>query len=212
MEKKNYVLLLLIALFITAGCSHHETYSDQKKRERNTIMKYVNDSSINVITEHQFESQGFTTDVSKNEFVLFPATGVYMQIQNQGCGEKIKDGETVTVLCRFTEVNMMTDSIQLSNNILEYASYPDKMTVMDNSGTYTATFIQGESIMARVYGSTSVPSGWLVPLPYINIGRPTNPGDELAKVKLIVPHSQGQAYATNGVYPCLYTITYERGR
>lgn len=212
MEKKTCVLLLLIALFVTAGCSDHETYSDQKKRERNTIMRYLNDSSVTVISEHQFESQGFKTDVAKNEFVLFAGTGVYLQIEREGCGEKIKDGETATVLCRFTEVNMMTDSVQLSNDVLEFASRPDKMTVMNESGTYTASFIQGESVLARVYGSTSVPNGWLAPFPYIKVGRPTNPGDETAKVKLIVPHSEGHAYQTNGVYPCMYTITYERGR
>ena len=212
MEKKTYVLLLLMALFITAGCSDHETYSDQKKRERNTILRYVNDSSITVITEQEFKSQGCTTNLDKNEYVLFAGTGVYMQIEREGCGDKIKDGETATVLCRFTEVNMMTDSVQLSNDVLEFASRPDKMTVMNESGTYTASFVQGESVMSRVYGSTSVPNGWLAPLPYINIGRPTNPGDETAKVRLIVPHSEGHAYQTNGVYPCLYTITYERGR
>ncbi len=212
MKKIRYVLVLLAAIVLTAACSDHETYSDQKNRERSTIMKYINDSSITVITEQDFKINGCKTDVSKNEYVLFAGTGVYMQIIREGCGEKLKDGETQTVLCRFTEYNMMTDSIQLSNDVLEFASRPDKMTVINQSGTYTASFVQGESIMARVYGSTSVPNGWLAPLPYINIGRPVNPDDEIAKVKLIVPHSEGQAYATNGVYPCLYTITYERGR
>jgi len=51
-----------------------------------------------------------------------------------------------------------------------------------------------------------------VPLTYINLGRPINEGDEIAKVRLIVPHTQGQAYASQNVYPCLYDITYERGR
>ena len=64
--------------------------------------------------------------------------------------------------------------------------------------------------MSMVYGN-SVPSGWLVPLSYINLGRPQNPTDEIAKVKLIVPHSQGQSYATQSVYPCYYIITYEKG-
>ena len=66
--------------------------------------------------------------------------------------------------------------------------------------------------MYRIYQSASVPAGWLVPLTYINLGRPINEGDEIAKVRLIVPHTQGQAYASQNVYPCLYDITYERGR
>lgn len=208
----KYVLMLLAAILLTTACSDHETYSDQKNRERNTILKYINDSSITVITEQDFKARGNRTDVSKNEYVLFAGTGVYMQILREGCGEVMKDGETATVLCRFTELNMMTDSVQLSNDVLEFAALPDKMTVMNQSGTYTATFIQGESVMARVYGSLSVPNGWLAPLPYIKIGRPAEPDDEIAKVKLIVPHSEGQVYASNAVYPCLYTITYERGR
>lgn len=75
-----------------------------------------------------------------------------MQIVRNGCGEKIKDGETATVLCRFTEKNILTDSIQLSNDILQYNSIVDKMTVTNTSGTFTASFIYGESVMNWVYG------------------------------------------------------------
>lgn len=135
-----------------------------------------------------------------------------MQIVREGCGEKIKNGETTTVLCRFSEKNIMTDTLQLTNDVLQFASIVDKMSVTNNSGTFTGSFISGESIMASFYGSTSVPGGWLVPLTYIKVGRPENDGDEIAKVKLIVPHTQGHTYASSGVYPCYYIITYERGR
>jgi hypothetical protein len=63
-------------------------------------------------------------------------------------------------------------------------------------------------MMFSSYGA-SVPSGWLVPFNYINVGRQTNPDDEIAMVKLIVPHTQGQAYASSSVYPCYYVITYQ---
>ena len=68
--------------------------------------------------------------------------------------------------------------------------------------------------MYRAYGngSTTVPQGWLVPLTFINLGRYIHADDEIAKVRLIVPHDMGQAYATASVYPCLYDITYQRGR
>jgi len=66
-------------------------------------------------------------------------------------------------------------------------------------------------LMYLAYSSTSVPAGWLVPLTYINIGRPLKDGDEIAKVKIIVPHSEGQSYASEYVYPCYYKITYMRG-
>ena len=47
---------------------------------------------------------------------------------------------------------------------------------------------------------------------YIKVGRPSTPDEKIAKVNIIVPHTQGHYYASMNVYPCLYTITYERGR
>jgi len=34
----------------------------------------------------------------------------------------------------------------------------------------------------------------------------------VAKVRLIVPSAQGTAIASGAVYPCLYELTYQRGR
>lgn len=211
--KKIFSIFFMAAFVVAfASCSDGETYADQKKKERAAINKFIADSTINVISESTFEAQGQTTDVSKNQYVLFETSGVYMQIIRQGCGEKIKDGETATVLCRFTERNLLNspDTIQLTNNT--YPWLVDKMMVINTSGTFEASFDTSSSLMYTAYGSAAVPSGWLVPLTYINIGRPSKEGDEVAKVKLIVPHSQGQRYASQSVYPCLYEITYQRGR
>ena len=65
--------------------------------------------------------------------------------------------------------------------------------------------------MANAYKSTSVPSGWLVSIPYVNIGRLIDAKSKLAHVKLIVPSQQGQVSASRGVYPCMYDITFQRG-
>lgn len=207
--------LAFIALFAAVtviSCDDTETYAEQKDRERAAISRFIADSAINVITETQFAEQGYKTDLSKNQFVLLQNSGVYMQIVREGCGEKIKDGETTTVLCRFTERNILTDSLQLTNDVLSFSSIVDKMTVTNTSGTFTASFIKNQCVMAMFYGSTSVPSGWLVPFTYIKVGRQENADEEIAKVNLIVPHTQGHQYASSGVYPCYYTITYERGR
>ncbi len=210
MKKILIVLYGLVTLAMIASCNDYETYAEQKEKERKAITQFIKDSAITVIDEATFKSQGNTTNLSNNEYVLFESSGVYLQILRKGCGTPLKDGETATVLCRFTEKNIMTDSIQLTNNILTYSSVVDKMSVTRSSDSYTASFISGESVMATYYG-TSVPSGWLVPLNYLNIGRPTNASEEIAKVKLIVPHSQGQSYASQNVYPCYYIITYEKG-
>lgn len=211
MRKLSMLLLALVGAVVFTSCSDSETYADQKKKERSAINSYIAKNGIKVISEDEFFKDSLT-DTTKNEFVLFESSGVYMQIIRKGCGEKIKDGENATVLCRFTERNLLTDSLQLSNDIISYASLVDKMNVKRNSGTFTASFDASSSVMYSVYGSTSVPSGWLVPLAYIKLGRPASENDQIAKVRIIVPHTQGQQYAVQSVYPCLYDITYERGR
>lgn len=85
------------------------------------------------------------------------------------------------------------------------------MTVKNTSGTFSGTFDKESSLMYNTYSSTAVPSGWLVPLTYIKLGRPASETDEIAKVKLIVPHSMGQSNASQNVYPCMYEITYQQG-
>ena len=66
--------------------------------------------------------------------------------------------------------------------------------------------------MYNQYFSLSVPSGWLVPFPYIHIGRQDSAEEGIAKVRLIVPHSEGQVSATSNVYPCFYELTFQKMR
>jgi len=212
MKKILYIIFAFCSLAIAVSCDDTETYAEQKEAEAKAIKRYISDSAVNVISEEEFFAQDSTTDVSRNEFVLFESSGVYMQIIRKGCGSKIAEGETAPVLCRFTEWNLETDSIMLSNDVLSYSSLIEKFIVTNSSGTFEGSFVSGSSVMYSVYGSQAVPGGWLVPLTYINIGRPMKAGDEIAKVRLIVPHTQGQYYASQYVYPCLYEITYQRGK
>ena len=213
MKIRNITLLavLLCSIATLFSCKDSDTYADQKERERSAISKYIRDNNIKVISEEEFLANDTVTDVSKNEYVLFKNTGVYMQIVNRGVGEILKHNESATVLCRYKEINLLTDSLQSSNLDMAFASLVDKMTVRYYS-TYSASFDSGSSLMARIYNSTSVPNGWLVPLAYIKLGRLVNDSDNLAKVNLIVPHSEGQSNASQRVYPCFYTVTYQRGK
>ncbi|MBR3089059.1 MAG: DUF4827 domain-containing protein [Prevotella sp.] len=201
-------LLAFCAILMATACHDTETYADQEDRERTAISTFIAERGIRVITESEFKRDTIT-DVSRNEFVLFENTGVYMQIVRKGCGEKVKPGETVNVLCRFDERNLLVDSLGLSNNNISYASLPDKFAVTNTLGTFTASFLSG--VMMSAYGTTSVPAGWLIPLSYINVGRVTKEGEEIARVNIIVPHSQGTSYALSKVIPYYYEITYERG-
>ncbi len=214
MKIRNITLLavLLCCIATLFSCKDSDTYADQKERERSAISKYIRDNNIKVISEEEFLAKDTVTDVSKNEYVLFTNTGVYMQIVNRGVGEILKHNENTNILCRYKEINLLTDSLQSSNIDMAFASLVDKMTVRRYYSTYTASFDHSSSLMARIYNSTSVPNGWLVPLAYIKLGRLVNDTDNLAKVNLIVPHSEGQANASQRVYPCFYTITYQRGK
>ena len=211
-----------------ASCSKTETYAEQKEKERNAINSFLSSDvqivnrngdtlihvgHINVITEEQFLAQDSTTDFSKNEYVLFGGTGVYMQIVRKGTGPKLESGQSKRIITRYTEFNILSDSLQTSNDVLYYSTTPDIMDVTNSYGTFTASFNldNGGGAMYRTYGSTEVPSGWLVPLTYIRIGRQTS-AEGIAKVRLIVPHTQGQSYARQNVYPCFYEITYQETR
>jgi hypothetical protein len=213
--------MLLCAVFYMS-CESYETYGDKKAKERDAISAFISKNNIQVIDENQFEAQGHTTDTTQNQYVRMTRTGVYMQIVRKGCGSKLEENKSVNVLCRFTEFNILADSILLSNLLPEFyiydssvgsyistAQYYDKMNVSRKGTTITASFVTG--LMMRYHSSSSsVPGGWLVPLNYINIGRPESENDEIAKVRLIVPHSQGTADASSSVYPCHYEITYVR--
>ena len=187
-----FLCLLLLSATVFTACSDDETYADQVKRERSAISAYLADSSVNVISEETFRNQNYTTDVSKNQFVLFESSGLYMQIVRKGTGKPIASGESARILCRYTERNLLTDSIQVSNVISPYYyRYVEVMNVSNNSGTFSGSFEQATSLMYLFYGSTAIPSGWLAVLPYLNFDRYVNAESEIAKVRLIVPHDIG---------------------
>ena len=205
MRKIIYGFFVLMSVLCIQSCDDYETYGEKKEAERDAIAEFISDSTINVITEAQFDAQGQTTDVSKNEFVYLGKSGVYMQIVRKGCGEPLEEDRQVNVLCRYSEYNII-DKVYQTRNDYSPRTY-DKMTVMRDGSSFTASFASG--MMLSAYGA-SVPAGWLVPLLYVNVGRQAQPGDEVALVRLIVPHTKGHSYASSSVYPCFYTISYQR--
>ena len=226
---KLYTLLLFVfaAVVIFTACDEDETYSDKRKREKKQVEAFLKKgvtvydadqsqvllhvpADIKVISEEEFYANDSVTNVDANEYVLFKKTGVYMQIVRKGPGKKLQEGESTTILNRFTEYNIAADSISCTNKILPCETMEDKMTVVNTGGTFTASFLSG--LMFSIYQSASVPTGWLVPLSYINIGRQDAPDQEVALVRLIVPSTQGQSDANNNVYACFYEISYQRGR
>ena len=219
MKKYSYIIALLMAVVVLASCEKYETYSDMKKKEQDAIEAFLSEQGIQVIDQTTFEAQGNKTDLASNQYVKFTRNGVYMQIIREGCGSVLEENKTVNVLCRFMEKNIKTGDIVVRNDVhaslstmgsADVSQFLDKMSVVRTGTTITASFLSG--MMYQYHGSTSVPGGWLVPLNYVKIGRPEKEGEETAKVRLIVPHSQGTADASSSVTPYYYEITYERER
>ncbi|MBQ7512574.1 MAG: DUF4827 domain-containing protein [Prevotella sp.] len=217
--KRLFYPLWLLAVLVMVGCEDYETYADKKEKEQDAINRFITAQGIQVIDEAAFNAQGQTTNLASNQFVKFSRNGVYMQIVRQGSGDKLEENKNVSILCRFMEKNLLTDSVLIRNDQRAYitltglgtvdvSQYVDKMTVKRVGTTITATFVSG--MMYQYHSSTSVPSGWLVPLNYINVGYPEKEGDEIAKVRLIVPHSQGTTDASGSVVPCYYEITFQK--
>lgn len=208
------------------SCDDEETYAELRETENKAIASFIKKGCvvkaedgvteilhidpIREISEAQFYAQDSTTNVENNEYVLFAGSGVYMQIVRQGSGDHIKDGESAQVVCRFHEYNISSDSLQLSNRVAAYEQLPDIMNVSNTSGTYTASFTSG--LMYSAYKSASVPGGWIIALPFVRLGRQFSADSEVAKIRLIVPSTEGQQYASNNVYACFYEIIMQRGR
>lgn len=217
------MLVSLSTVFI--ACSDDETYAEQKERERNAINAFLSHGvnkvnqdgmsvtvdPITVIDEEQFLRQDTTTNLEKNEYVLFGNSGVYMQVVRKGVGGKLKSGQSRQVTARYIEFNIMGDSILTTNRIPYYNSTTDIINITNTSGTFTASFNieDGGGAMYRSYGSTEVPAGWLVPFTYIHLGRRIQEGDDIAKVRLIVPHTKGTSRARQYVFPCYYEIEFQ---
>ena len=228
MKKVIPLLSLAIALcaMLMQSCSSDDSYSDLVKRERKQISSFISRGTvqtdadtgdtllyvapIKVISEEEFVAKDSTTDIATNEYVKLDKSGIYMQIVRRGAGEKIANGESRQLICRYLEFNISGDSVQSGNMGAYFVAVPDYMSVFKSGGTYTASFTAG--VMISVYQSAPVPSGWLVPLSYVNIGRQTSEEEEISKVRLIVPHSQGTSSAQGSVYACFYEITYQRSR
>ncbi len=228
---KHYPALFLLFVFAAVGlfcsCDDEETYADRREKENQQIQNFLNTGvsltdtnsdtysinvpgGINVISESDFAAKGYTTDVSRNEYVLFNSSGVYMQIMRKGPGTPLAEGETATVLVRYTEYDIASAYIRSTNVLNSYAVMPDVMTCSNSYGTIQASFLSG--VMKNTYDTSTVPAGWLIPLKYINLGRQESEDEEVARVRVIVPSTQGQINASANVYACFYDISYTRGR
>lgn len=200
MKRYFYITAIVVFVLTLCSCEDYETYADMKAKEKAYINDFIKEQGIRVIDMETFESQGDSTSVEKNEFVLFKDKGIYMQIVRKGEGKMVQDSARAVFMARYLERNIETGDT-ISGNL--YASLPDYFTLKRDGDSFSASFTQG--YMLSIYNSSAVPSGWLVPFSYITPGRPN---DKAAKVRLIVPHSASTPLAAQHVYPTYYEITY----
>ena len=188
MKKIIFMLFAIGCLCGLQSCNDDETYAEKREKERDAISAFLKrDVAI----------------VMNGDTLI----DVYMQIVRKGTGSKLLNGQTKSIICRYVEYNILTDAIQSNSS----TAYPDIMDVTNTYGTFQGSFntsINGGGVMYNYYGSKAVPSGWLVPLTYICIGRQIDER-EIAKVRIIVPHNQGHSDASSNVYPCFYEISYQ---
>lgn len=237
--KKLLLSIIAIAALVTfAACDHNETYADQRNRELDSINAFLRNENVKVIKESEFEQRFEArkagdktikltdTDPNNNEYVLFESNGIYMQVIHDGCGNYIAKGKPQNVLCRYTEyclanrAKICDDAITLTNDVPRFAIYTDEMSVKNTSGTFEGSFVDtSKSLLAQTYNSSyygsvsaTVPSGWLIPFSWIKIGRLITADDELAHVRLLVPHTYGTTSASASVYACLYDIRFQAAR
>ena len=116
MNKIIYTLLFVFGMIGLTSCNDYETYADLKEKEQDAISNFISREGIQVIDESTFKNQGETTDTTRNQFVHMSRTGVYMQIVRKGCGSPLEDKKSISLLCRFMEKNLLTDSILIRND------------------------------------------------------------------------------------------------
>lgn len=201
-----FVLLMPLLAIFFAACDDGVTYSEMKDRERAAIDDYITANGITVISKSKFIEQDSITlcDESNNQYVLLD--NVYVQFVKNPKGDKaakkIEKGASLNLLVRYQEYSIMDEEMFSDNTINE--PDPDEMTVTRDGDSYTASFASG--MMLDTYGTTAVPTGWLVAMPYLYF---TRNQANLAEVNLIVPHTEGTSMAATYVYPCAYNIKFQ---
>lgn len=228
-NKMKKILLFMAALGMIASflpsCDDGKTYAEMKEEEADAIDAWIASHDYQIISEDQFYAQDTLTD--DNEFVLFEESGVYMNIVQKGPtddngkykGSVLPDG-SYEILSRFVEIAMKdceSPSMAVGDTLLAnmklyglptYELYPETYNLTISGTSYSAAFTSQSSYgMYASYGTTSVPSGWLVPLKYVKPAR-TQSASQVARVRILCPHSEGTSTASQYVYPCYYEITY----
>ena len=222
---KNLLFLFLSLLAIGSlfqACDNSKTYAEMLEDEKNAVNQFIKDSAIHVISEDQFKANGYKTAVkgvdgaTYDEYVSFSSNGVYMQVVKKGnladpaVNTNVLDSfvNNNNICTRYMETNIATRELTCFNVFLP--EYADASQLYERPAVFRyvkeelATTSYGvflddgmDYLWASQYGTTAVPGGWLLALPYI--------GNE-SHVRLIVPSKMGHSSAQQYVTPYFYDI------
>lgn len=210
MINNRWFLVLLMPLFaiLFTACDEGVSYSDMKDREHGAIHNFIISKGISVISKSKFLEQDSITNIENNEYVLLD--NVYVQfVKNPNprreeykdiVSKKIGENQSMNLMVKYSEYSIMDEETLTDNkNVADH----DAMTVTKKDGMYSASFSSG--VMLETYGTTAVPTGWLVAMPYLYF---TRSQANHAEINIIVPHSEGTTTAATYVYPCFYNIKF----
>ena len=216
------IILGIITLLGMQSCDNHKTYGELVDEEEDAIKAFILKNDIKVISKKEFCEKDSTT--AANEYVFFEENGIYMHIDYKGEAKHILPDGEYEILSRFIEVAIddveqmgvhAGDTLVRNMYANQYPSMqlkPEEYKVTIEKDSYSGKFLNGASLMYQMYDQlTAVPGGWLLPLQYVKPVR-TNESAKWARVRLIVPHSEGTNFAMRFVYPCFYEITYNLGK
>lgn len=209
MKKLLFLFLALLAIGgLFQACDNSKTYAEQLEEEKDAVNKFIKDHDFRIISKEEFEQDTITLSRengdSYDEFVAF-SNGVYFQIVDRGSKNAVDTFANNDYICaRYVEQNIASRDTTCFNVFLPaYADltqlYQDPATfryVSETTNIY-GVFVEMDYYWASAYGTTAVPSGWLLALPYVRNN---------AHVRLIVPSKMGHSGAQQSVIPFFYDI------
>ena len=175
MKKGFNILLIACAVLMVVSCDKTKSYTDMLKAEKKAINRLIDEENFDILDE--YPANGV---FGPKQFVKLD-NGVYLNVIDSGNGNRAVLGKT-TVLCRFSGVSIMEDSLSFNN--FRTGTWP----VEFKFGLYTAI----DSNPYNEFLSEGLATG----LSYV--------GDS-SYVQLIVPFKVSSDYYRNLGYPLYFS-------
>lgn len=208
---KKLILLFFSLLAIGSlfqACDNSKTYAEMLEDEKDAVNQFIKDNGFKIISKEEFEQDTITLSKengdSYDEFVAF-SNGVYLQIVDRGSTAKVDTFANNDYICaRYVEQNIATRDTTCFNVFLpafadmtQFYQEPAVFRYVVESTNIYGVFIAMDYCWAITYGTTAVPSGWLLALPYVRNN---------AHVRMIIPSKMGHSGSSQNVIPFFYDI------